>query len=255
MNLCTNAGHAMREKGGILEVRLTEVELNGDFIAGHPGMHPGRHVLLSVSDTGHGMTPLVMERIFDPFFTTKERGEGTGMGLSVVHGIVKALGGTITVYSEVAKGATFNIYLPVIEGREKEETETEAPAEGGHERILFVDDEPSLAKMGRRMLERLGYEVVTSTSSLEALECFRAQADRFDLVITDMTMPKMDGEALAAEMMRIRRDLPVILCTGFSTTEIEERVKDNGIRAVIMKPILQRQIAGTVREVLEGRRV
>jgi PAS domain S-box-containing protein len=251
MNLCTNVAHAMLKEGGILEVSLADEELDSDFATRYPDMTPGPHLRLTVSDTGHGMTPDVRERIFDPFFTTKEPGEGTGLGLSVVHGIVKSLGGTITVDSQPGKGSTFQIYLPLA-GRELEpEVETEKTVPAGDERILFIDDELVLANMGKQMLERLGYEVVSRTSSIEALELFRAQPDRFDLVITDMTMPNMTGEKLAAEIMNIRPDVPVILCTGFSEVITADKAKAMGIREYVMKPILKRRIAETIRRVLD----
>jgi PAS domain S-box-containing protein len=286
MNLCTNAAHVMREEGGILEVSLSSAECgvrsadlekddkhsafpgpdlthgrNGVFQsrcarAGRNrqsaiGLAPGPHLRLTVSDTGHGMTPDVMERIFEPFFTTKEVGEGTGMGLSVVHGTVKSLGGTITVDSQPGNGSTFRIYLPLAERELEPEVETEKAVPTGEERILFIDDEQVLANMGKQMLERLGYEVASRTSSIEALELFRAQPDRFDLVITDMTMPNMTGEKLAAEIMNIRPDIPIILCTGFSEHISEEKAKEMGIRTFVMKPLARRDLAGTIRKVLD----
>ncbi len=251
MNLCTNAAHAMREEGGTLEVSLADVEFGSDFAARHPDITPGPHLRLTVSDTGHGMTFDVGERIFDPFFTTKGPDEGAGMGLSVVHGIVKGLGGTITVYSEVGKGSTFQVYLPLVEDELKPETETGKPPTSGDEHILFIDDEQVLANMGKQMLERLGYEVVSRPSSIEALELFRAQPDRFDLVITDMTMPGMTGKKLAEELMKIRPDIPIILCTGYSKDISEEQAKEMGIKAFAMKPLARRDLADTIRKVLD----
>lgn len=274
INLCTNAAHAMRERGGLLEVSLyntgmsssrqeqfglSNSELEQDdkqsaFQNPHSenGLDPGPYMKLTVSDTGHGMPPDVLERVFDPFFTTKEQGEGTGMGLSVVHGIVKILGGAITVNSEPGKGSTFEIYFPIA-GRElKQEVETEKALPTGDERILFVDDEQPLAELGKKTLERLGYEVVFRTSSIEALELFRAQPHSFDLVITDMTMPDMTGEKLAAEIMNIRCDIPIILYTGYSEHINKERAKAMGIRALIIKPIVRHEMAETIRKVLNG---
>ncbi|MEA1970164.1 MAG: ATP-binding protein, partial [Thermodesulfobacteriota bacterium] len=251
MNLCTNAGHAMQKDGGILEVSLVNVEVDADFAARHLDMSPGPHLRLTVSDTGYGIEPAIMERMFDPFFTTKEKGEGTGMGLSVVHGIVKDYGGAITVYSEPGSGSTFNVFLPVFEGEVRLETKIEEPLPHGNERILFIDDELAIVDIGRQMLERLGYEVVTRTSSIEALELFRAKPDRFDLVITDMTMPKMTGEEIAREIMLIRPDIPVILCTGFSEKMTAEKAKAKGVKAFLMKPIVMSVTAGTVRQVLD----
>jgi len=251
MNLSTNAYHAMSEKGGILEVSLTDVELDSDFTARHPGTHPGPYLRLTVSDTGHGMEKKVIDRIFEPYYTTKEKGEGTGMGLSVVHGIVKGHGGAITVYSEPGKGSTFNVFLPRIEEVEVvAETEEMMPIPMGKERILFVDDEPAIVDIGKGMLEHLGYTVVTRTSSIEALEAFKAMPDKFDLVITDMTMPKMTGDELAKELMKIRTDIPIIVCTGFSERINEEKAKAMGIRAFVMKPIVQREMAKAIREAM-----
>ena len=251
MNLCTNAAQAMDENGGILEVNLTNVELDPYFASRHPDIKPGPYLRLTVSDTGHGMDPSTIERIFDPFFTTKNHGKGTGMGLAVVHGIVKSHGGTITVYSTPGQGSTFNIYLPVIDREVEPETGIERPIPTGNEHILFIDDEQAIAGMNKQILERLGYEVVARTSSLEALELFKAQPDNFDLVITDMTMPNMTGEELARELMSIRPDIPIILCSGYSEKITEAKAKVTGVRAFVGKPILKREIAETIRRVLD----
>ena len=250
MNLGTNAGHAMQEDGGVLMVELASVELDDIEAARHLDMDAGSYLRLTVSDTGHGMSPEIMERIFDPYFTTKDTGQGTGLGLSVARGIVKAHGGTITVYSELGKGTTFHVYLPSILEEENEEKESEEPLPTGSERILFIDDEQALIEIGSQMLEQLGYEVVSKQSSIEALELFRAEPDRFDLVITDMTMPHMTGDNLARELMKIRPDIPIILCTGHSRLISEEKAKEIGIRAFVMKPILKRAMAETVTKAL-----
>jgi len=254
MNLCTNAGYAMRENGGVLEVSLTDEELEADFTARHGDLAPGPYIKLTVGDAGHGMPPEVLEKIFDPYFTTKEVGEGTGMGLSVVHGIVKNCGGTITVYSELGEGTTFNVFLPIIETKTEPQIAAEKPLPTGTERILFVDDEETLVDLGRQMLERLGYEVVTGTSSIDSLELFKTRPDNFDLIITDMTMPNMTGDKLAREVMEIRSNVPIILCTGFSARISEERAKEMGIKAFVMKPLLIRDLANTVRKVLDAGR-
>ncbi|MBW1798809.1 MAG: PAS domain S-box protein, partial [Deltaproteobacteria bacterium] len=202
MNLCTNAAHAMQENGGVLEVGIRNAEFE-DWDSGlkHPDMIPGSYLELTVRDTGIGMTPNVLKRIFDPYFTTKEKAHGTGLGLSVVHGIIKSNGGAITVESEPGRGTTFHVYLPRMEYSEKTANKMAAsPYKGipsGHERILFIDDEQALVDIGKQMLEHLGYEVITRTSSIEALELFKAEPDGFDMVITDMTMPNMTGEKLA----------------------------------------------------------
>ena len=252
MNICANAGHAMQEKGGTLGISLNNVELDSYFMAKHPEIKPGPYLQLTISDTGHGMLPEVLERIFDPFFTTKEKGEGTGMGLAVVHGIVKSHSGTITAYSDPGKGSTFNIYLPVIREDPASEIRKKELLPTGTEHLLLVDDEEAIVNSEKQALESLGYRVVAKTSSIEALELFKAQKDRFDLVITDMTMPQMTGENLAKELMKIKPDIPVILCTGFSTKIDEKKAMAMGIRAFVLKPISKQKIAGVIRAVLDG---
>ena len=252
MNLCTNAAHAMQEGGGVLEVGIGDVQVGSkDPETGYLDLPSGSYLRLAVSDTGYGIPRHLMDKIFDPYFTTKDTGEGTGLGLSVVQGIVKAHGGTITVDSEPGKRTTFHVYLPLIQGEEKPEKEPEGPLPTGSERILFVDDEELLIELGRQMLEMLGYEVVTKKSSIEALALFRSEPDRFDLVITDMTMPKMTGDKLARELMEIRPDIPIILCTGHSKLISEKKAKEMGIRAFVGKPITKRAMAETVRKVLD----
>ncbi len=251
MNLCTNAAHAMRDKGGLLDVSLVNVELDSNFVGRHPGMKAGPYLQLTVSDTGHGMPADVLARIFEPFFTTKEKGEGTGLGLSVVHGIVKSYGGTIYAYSEQGKGSSFKVYLPAIEGRLEPRKREEKALPKGIEHILFVDDEQMLVDVWKQLLESLGYKVTTRTSSTEALEFFRSSPERFDIVITDQTMPNMTGDKLAKELMAVRSDIPVILCSGFSTRITQESIYEMGIRAFVMKPLLLRDLAETIRKVLD----
>jgi PAS domain S-box-containing protein len=251
MNLCANAAHAMENNGGRLTVSLMDADLDLDFISSHPNLEPGSYINLMVTDTGHGISPDVMEKIFDPFFTTKEKGKGTGLGLSVVHGLVRSSGGDMFVYSELGKGATFNIYLPVIESRFQPEEGVERPVPTGTERILFIDDEPVIMEMGRQILESLGYNVIARNSSIEALELFKEKKDSFDLVITDMTMPHITGEKLAENLMLIRPDIPVILCTGFSSMIDEQKALGMGIRAFVSKPVLKRELAKTIRKVLD----
>jgi len=251
INLCTNAAHAMTERGGVLDVTLTKVALDSIFASRHPEVAPGEYLRLAVTDTGHGIAPALMDRIFDPFFTTKKRGEGTGMGLAVVHGIVRSCGGAITVHSDAGEGTTFTIFLPCCTGDADSERSMEMVVAKGNERILFVDDEPSIVAMAKRMLERLGYSVMSTTSSMEALDLFRDCSGAFDLVITDLTMPKMTGEHLAAELTRIRQDIPIIICTGYSSTLTEGRVTKHGIRAVVTKPLITHEIARTIRDVLD----
>lgn len=253
MNLCTNAAHAMRENGGELEIGLVHVEIDTDFTLKHSELQPGPHLKLTVSDTGYGIAPDLLDRIFEPFFTTKERSEGTGMGLSVVHGIIKNYGGAITVESEIGKGTTFNVILPRSETSIEKETAPSRQLLTGSERVLIVDDEKGMVDTLRKMLVRLGYQVTDRTSSIEALEAFRSKSDQFDFVITDQTMPNMSGDELAREIMKIRSDIPIILCTGFSEMINEESAKEMGISAFVMKPIIMNEIADTIREVLDNK--
>lgn len=253
MNLATNAYQAMQERGGILEVGL-QILQNGylEDEKSKIDLPSGKYAWLTVSDTGHGMDKAVIERIYDPYFSTKGPGKGTGMGLAVVHGIVKGHGGDIKVFSKIGEGSTFHVYFPLIETMTPEsETITERPAPTGTEHILFVDDEEAIVLMTQQMLERLGYQVTSHTSSVEALEAFRAKPDAFDLVITDMTMPNMTGIELVPRLREIRADIPVIICTGFSEMVDEEKAKDMGILAYIMKPIVKDEIAVNIRKVLD----
>ncbi len=235
-----------------MTVNLSDAELDSESISNHPDLKPGPYINLTGTDTGHGIPPAVLEKILDPLFTTKDTGEGTGMGLSVVHGIVHSHGGRIYAYSEPGIGSTFKVFFPAIEKRLEPEDRIEKPIATGTESVLFIDAEPAIVNMGKQILESLGYDVITRTSSIEALEYFKTQSERVDLVITDMTMPKMTGEVLANELMRVRPDIPVILCTGFSFRMDEKKAKDMGIRALISKPILKREIAETIRAVLDG---
>ena len=253
MNLCTNAAHAMDETGGVLSVSLHKDNIDAE-IASDLEVSPGPYLRLTVSDTGHGMTPEVMERIFEPYFTTKELGRGTGLGLSVVHGIVKSHGGAIICKSASGEGTTFDIYLPelVLETKAPESTKEESLPRGT-ERILYIDDEPALANLAEKMLSKLGYDVTTLTSSLEALNIFKSRADKFDLVITDMTMPGMTGDTLAQKLMEIRPDIPVILCTGYSEHVSGEGAKKIGIRKFVMKPLEMKVLAKAIRKVLDDK--
>ena len=243
----------MVESGGILEVTLTNVELDEKTVTQYPGLEPGTHIWLTVSDTGCGISPEHIDRIFDPFFTTKEVGKGTGMGLAIVHGIAKSHEGEVSVISKPGKGTAFNILFPVVEREIIPESEISEELPTGDERILFIDDEISIVKMGRQILERLGYKPEIRTNPVEALELFRSNPDRFDLVITDMTMPQMTGDKLAEEVMTIRPDMPVILCTGFSEIIDEEKARETGIKAFVMKPIVMSEIANTIRKVLDDK--
>ncbi|MFH1080229.1 MAG: PAS domain S-box protein [Pseudomonadota bacterium] len=251
MNLCNNSVHAMRERKGILKVRLVSEKIKTGAPSAPHGLVSGMYLKLTVSDTGTGIDPMFIGRIFDPFFTTKKPGEGTGLGLSVVYGIAKSCGGGVTVQSEAGKGTDIHVYLPLLTetGGEKEEKVSESIPQG-RECILFVDDDEMLVEIGKDMLTDLGYEVAGKTDSLEALKLFHARPDRFDLVITDMTMPNMTGIELAQEVIRFRPGLPIILCTGFSEALTPEKVKAMGIGALIMKPIVKLQLAKAIRMVL-----
>jgi signal transduction histidine kinase/ABC-type amino acid transport substrate-binding protein len=252
MNIATNAYHAMQDTGGVLTISLKEIEL-GKLDLINPDMTPGVYACLSVADTGAGMNKNLTDKIFDPFFTTKAIGKGTGMGLSVVHGIVTGMKGVIKVYSEPGKGTEFNIYLPVVQSlSEKQEiNQTKEPIQGGIERILLVDDEKAIIGMEKSMLERLGYRVTSQISSVEALEVFRANSNKFDLVITDMAMPNMPGDKLSVELTKIRPDIPILLCTGFSETMSEEKAKSLGIKGFLFKPIVMKDLSQKIRKVLD----
>jgi CheY-like chemotaxis protein len=250
MNLCTNAAYAMREKGGILDI-----DLNGFRVSlsnGDPhGIKPGLYTRLTVRDTGVGMSPDIMEKIFDPFFTTKKFGEGTGLGLSVVHGIVKQHDGYITAESEPGKGSTFTIYFPEVSGEPETDAIGDDELPTGSERILFVDDEEALVEMGEDILAELGYEVTSRMNSREALTLLKEDPSRFDLVITDQTMPEMTGVELATEILAVRADMPIIMCTGFSYLVDADKAREAGINAFVMKPLTKREIAGVVRSILD----
>ncbi len=251
VNLCTNAAHAMRDTGGILKISLDHVEIDAIAAAEHLDLQPGAYVRMVVGDTGHGMDRKTLNRIFEPFFTTKGHGEGAGIGLAVVHGIVKSHGGRIAAYSEIGKGSTFELFFLRMETALTSVDKPQAGLPTGTERILLVDDEEMLINVVTEMLKILGYEVVSANRSLEALQLFQSQYDRFHLVITDFTMPKMTGMELAAEMLRIRGDIPIILSTGFTSTDILEKAKTMGIGEVLMKPFILQELADTVRRILD----
>ncbi|MEJ2638750.1 MAG: response regulator [Desulfosarcinaceae bacterium] len=252
MNLCTNASHAMEERGGVLKVMLADTTLSANQAARMPGMIPGKYLKISVCDTGEGIPPAAIERIFDPFYTTKAQGKGTGMGLAVVHGIVKSHGGLITVHSQLSEGTTFDVFLPIVDtARAEEQLPPNLPIPRGCETVLYVDDEVFQIEIGKEALERLGYKVVAHANSAKALDLFRESPMAFDLVITDMTMPDLTGDQLAREMMRIRPDIPIIICTGYSERLSEESAETMGIRGFILKPILIRDMAVTIRRILD----
>jgi signal transduction histidine kinase len=262
MNLCANAAHAMRKNGGTLEIVLKEI----DLINGVIGSIETKNTIdkndfkghmfqqLTVSDSGHGMDAETLTRIFEPYFTKKKIGDGTGMGLSVVHGIVKSHGGEITVYSEPGNGSSFHIFLPQTKNKAEvnkgAEAEEQIPLQGGNERVLLVDDEHKLMEMGEQLLTNLGYHVVAKASSIEALKEFRSKPERYDIVITDQTMPDMNGIQLAEQLKRIRIDIPIILVTGFSGSINEKNFKSHGIDAFLMKPIGIKELSQKIQSIL-----
>lgn len=254
MNLCTNAAHAMREEGGELRVSLEDVQLEPQTMPAHTELKPGAYLKLAVEDTGKGIAPHIVERIFDPFFTTKEQGVGTGLGLSVVHGIVQSHGGAIQAHSEPGSGTTFVVLLPAMKRARMAEPVAAAPLPRGRERVLVVDDEPALGHALQQMLERLGYEVDCRTNGIEALELFRAQltGNPFALVITDMTMPRLTGADLARELLELQPRIPILLCTGFNEKLDAGTAKNLGVYGILMKPIAVRELAGLVRQALDN---
>jgi CheY-like chemotaxis protein len=250
MNLCSNSAFAMRESGGILEVKLAEVDVDLEMSNQHPNLKPGSYQRLTITDTGEGMTKDVMERAFDPFFTTKKPGEGTGMGLSVVHGIVTQCKGAISCYSEPGKGSTFNVFFPFVDADESPQKVLSKQLATGREHVLLIDDEEAQIQSIQNVLEQLGYTVVATTDSMEALKLFQEDPQAFDLVITDQTMPRLTGIKLAEELLLIRPDVPIILCTGFSETVDANGAKAIGIRQFLMKPFSIAEISETLRRAL-----
>ncbi len=252
MNLCTNAFHAMKDRGGVLLVRLKRVTLSADQTKLLPGLAPGEYAKLTVQDTGCGMTPEILAKIYNPYFTTKGDGEGTGLGLSISHGIIESHLGVIDVASEPGVGTTFDVYLPQMESLPETLGEAgEEPIPCGHERLLFVDDDAGLTFLVREMLRLQGYRVETCTAGPEALELVRSDPLAFDLVITDLFMPQMTGYELAAEILRLRSDMPLILCSGTATAQVASRAETCGFREFISKPFSRRDLAVAVRRVLD----
>jgi len=242
MNLMINAFHAMESSGGTLTITLDNV-INGG----------SDHVQISVSDTGTGMDELTIERIFNPYFTTKPKDKGTGLGLSVVHGIVTLYKGKISVKSTLGEGSTFYVVLPAIEDQDQKSPYVETSINyNGSERVLFVDDEEMIIKPLTKMLQKIGYRVSSFTNSLEALEAFKKAPDIFDVVITDLSIPGMSGLQLSAAILKIRPQMPIILCTGFSYNLTDEKVKELGIRALLMKPVIKSELLRMIRQVLDS---
>jgi len=251
INLANNAAHAMREEGGVLDVKLNALTVDSAVAASYPDLEPGPYLRLTVRDTGQGMPPAVMDRIFDPFFTAPKTGEGMGLGLSVVQGIVKSYGGAITVYSEVGQGSTFHILFPRVEGEPKEEEISPWALVPAKKRILLIEDEELQLISYQHMLEQMGHRVTGWANSQDALSAFEADPNGFDLVITDQTMPKMTGLKLVDAFLEIRPDIPIILCTGFSETANAEEAKLRGVREFLMKPFSLGEITEVIRRALE----
>ena len=252
LNLCANAEYAMRPTGGFLEVQVAAVELEVPLAVIQATLEPGAYVRLTVRDSGQGMPPEVVARMFEPYFTTKPPGDGSGMGLAVVHGILTEHGGGIAVTSVPGHGTTCTVYLPRLAGAAPARPPAaEDPLPGGTERLLFVDDEPAIVALGQELLTRLGYHVVVCHSSLDALETFRTTTPPFALVITDQTMPQLTGDALVRALRQRCPTLPVILCTGFSHAVDADRARALGITAVVTKPWQEREFAQTIRRVLD----
>ncbi len=253
MNLCTNAYHSMREKGGILAVTLSEVSIHkNDVTFDKLDLAPGTYLVLEVNDTGHGMDQETREKIFNPYFTTKSKGDGTGLGLSVVHGIVKNYNGHIRVYSEPGHGTNIRVYFPKVEPPgTAPEGHSDMEMLTGDEHILVVDDDPTMLEMTGSSLQSLGYRVTSFSDSREALETFQTDPTLFDLVITDMTMPKMTGLELSKHLLEIKPDLPIIICTGYSELITKEKAEALGIKAFLLKPVLRKELSETIRNVLD----
>ncbi|MEQ8189251.1 MAG: ATP-binding protein, partial [Candidatus Eremiobacterota bacterium] len=257
INLCTNAAQAMSKSTGLMEVTLKNFSLQAKDITVYENMKPGSYLQLTVTDTGHGIPPDIKERIFEPYFTTKKTGEGSGMGLAVVYGIVKAYGGDITVDSTIGKGTNITIYFPSVEIDDKiREKEDDDVLYRGKGKILFVDDEEiSIVKIMKELLEQMGYQISSQNSSKEALHIFRENPDEYAIVITDEIMPEMKGSELAEEILHIRPDIPVILITGYSDPGLIEKAKSTGIKEVLIKPVTLGKLTKTIRELLSDRRL
>ncbi len=253
MNICTNAAHAIGEKGGVITVRLSQEEIMAGTTTGEPDLSPGSYARLTISDTGCGIDPVHLGRLFDPFFTTKGVGEGTGLGLSVVYGIVHDHSGTIKVASLPGQGATFHIYLPLSEGNLQERAEPKKTATlRGNERILFVDDEVELVDLGQKILAGLGYSVKACADSRAALQTYLANPQAYDLIITDMNMPHLSGSELAVQILAVRPGQPIILMTGYSDYMSSEKAAEIGIRAFVLKPLSRTMLASLIRQVMDA---
>jgi CheY-like chemotaxis protein/anti-sigma regulatory factor (Ser/Thr protein kinase) len=256
MNLCANAAHAMKNTGGVLTARLQDVTLNQRDVAHHKDVTPGEFIKISIEDTGPGMTKEVQSKAFDPFFTTKKPGEGTGMGLAAVHGIITDLGGFVLLDSEPDQGMAVHIFIPSIpEPVEVDQSLGSGPVKGGTERVLFIDDEEIQIDIAMDALSSYGYTVTSFTDSTRAWMHFQQDPDAYDLIITDMTMPKMTGDILAQKIQMLRPEIPIIMCTGFSEIMDENKANALGIKAFLYKPIILRKLLIIIREVLDQSKV
>lgn len=251
MNLCANGAQAMEEDGGVLSVSLSQVELGEEVVRQHPGRTAGTYLQLRVQDTGRGIPSEMIDKIYNPYFTTKAKGQGTGLGLSVVHGIIQSYAGIIEVASELGRGTTFDIFLPAICLEEVGEEMSVLQLPMGSEHILLVDDEAMLTEVLGNTLRLLGYQVTATQSSVRALKLFKEDPAAFDLLITDMTMPELTGDRLAAEVRAVRADLPMIICTGYNRRLSDHKPESLAVQAILMKPVEQQDLAKTVRRVLD----
>ena len=251
MNLFANAAYAMEEDGGILDICIKDIQLDNEEVKNYPSLNSGTYIKIAVSDTGTGIPKDVIDSIFEPYFTTKDQGEGTGLGLAMVHGIVESYGGMITVSSQLGNGSVFTIYFPVTKKLSKNKAHKSENQPKGTEKILIIDDEVSIIKLHKKVLEAIGYHVTTQTSSIDALALFKSKPKDFDLVITDMAMPKMTGDKLAMAMVDIRSDIPILLCTGYSKKLSNNPVTDYKIKVILKKPISQSDLTKTIRKVLD----
>ncbi len=251
INLCNNAAHAMNEEGGCLTIGLSNVELDFEAASKHPDLKPGSYVLFSLSDTGYGIPSNMLDKIFEPYFTTKEVGKGTGLGLAVVHGIVKAHNGAIGIESSVGEGTAFHVYFPSSKAATNKKEKEKIPFPAGTEKILFVDDEESIVKLYAKILPNWGYTVHSDTDPAKILDRFQSDPFAYDLVVSDMTMPNLTGDRLARELLKTRPDIPIIICTGYHEKISPEKIEKMGIKGLLMKPVETAKLSAMIREILD----
>jgi len=252
MNICMNAYQEMEKTGGIIDITAEKIILNKGVLTNSSNLNEGSHFKITIRDNGPGISSDIIDQIFDPYFTTKEIGKGSGLGLSIVHGLVKDHNGFINVESEINQGSTFTILFPVVEQEAETQILIQENFPKGTERILFIDDEKSVLYMGKKILKKLGYEVEAKNKPIEALELFKLTPEKFDIVITDMTMPEMNGVEVSKKIMSIRPDVPVVICTGHSPLIDEDSAMNYGVTKLVMKPISMQEIAKTIRDVLDN---